>query len=850
MHKARNVLWLPVLLAGITLAGCAGSNAVSSGANDAPAAVEFTKGQPLKAAFTDTRAAGMKGAAENEQLRLFVDEKTGAIAVINKLTGEIWYSNPPEQDTDPLASGVNKANLSSQLKIDYYNNFGQLNSINTFTDSVSHKQIKFEPISNGVRVTYQFGTAVKSAADLPMMLSSERVEAMLGKLDKTGQRALKIAYKEDPDKKVYVRNDSALNGLQLDRAFRAFDDAGYTEEDLAKDMEELHFTQEKPEARIFLASIEYTLDGSSLVAKIPASGLQYPSAYPIGSISFLSFFGAGSSKEQGSLFVPDGSGALIHFNNGKKQYPAYQQPVYGEDLTMKTTEDAKTEQTVRLPVFGIIRENGAMLGIIEEGAPAAAIHADISGKLNSYNYVYPSFNVINKGDVTLQANGQERTLPRFQEQAMKTDFTVRYAFLDKKEATYQGLARYYQHYLEQHGGLAQHNADARSTDAPFYLQLVGGIAKEKHIAGIPYRTIEPLTTFEQSKDIISQMKNLNISNIKLKYSGWFNGGMNHEVPDGISVDKAVGGSQGLRGFISFAQEQGVSFYPDAAILTAKTGKGFNENANAARTLRGIPAALYPLDQAINRRDRNKPPSYVVSPRLAVSYTESLLKGLQGYQTGGISLRDLADQLNSDYRKHHQLDRAESEKLSIQALGSFPKENLKVMADGGNAYALPFLSDITNAPMSGSQFKIEDESIPFYQMVVRGYVDYTGSPFSLSNYTDERQYILKCLEYGSGVYFEWIHEPNDKVKETEYNDLYAVYYEQWIDQAADMYREVNSVLKNVQKEPISGHEKLGEGVFKTVYGNGVYVIVNYNRSDVTVGGQTVKAESYLTGGEHS
>lgn len=326
--------------------------------------------------------------------------------------------------------------------------------------------------------------------------------------------------------------------------------------------------------------------------------------------------------------------------------------------------------------------------------------------------------------------------------------------------------------------------------------------------------------------------------------------MDHEVPDHVSVDKAVGGSKGLRNFISFTREQGVSFYPDVAVLTANTGKGFNENANAARTLRGVPAALYPLDQALNRRDRTKSPSYVVSPRLTVSYTESMLKGLKEYQPGGISLRDLADRLNSDYRKHDQLDRTESESISIQALGSFSQANPKVMADGGNVYALPYLSDITNAPMSGSHFKIEDEEIPFYQMVIRGYVDYTGSPFNLSTYTDERQYILKCLEYGAGVYFEWIHEPNDKVKDTEYNDLYAVHYKQWIDQAAAMYREVNDVLKKVRNEPITGHEKLGEGVFKTVYGNGTYVIVNYNRTDVTVDGRTVKAESYLTGGVQS
>ncbi|MUT68472.1 DUF5696 domain-containing protein [Paenibacillus sp. NEAU-GSW1] len=44
---------------------------------------------------------------------------------------------------------------------------------------------------------------------------------------------------------------------------------------------------------------------------------------------------------------------------------------------------------------------------------------------------------------------------------------------------------------------------------------------------------------------------------------------------------------------------------------------------------------------------------------------------------------------------------------------------------------------------------EDEEIPFYQMVVRGYIDYTGMPYNLSTFTDMNQYILKCLEYGKG-----------------------------------------------------------------------------------------------------
>ncbi|SFF08551.1 hypothetical protein SAMN05216378_5034 [Paenibacillus catalpae] len=850
MNKARMALLTACCLVGILLAGCSESASGKQPGEADQAAKTFTQGKALSQSFTDPRFADMKGVAENDQLRLFADDQTGAIAVLNKQSGDVWRSNPPGSSEDTIAAGVNKDLLSSQIKLDFYNSFGQLNSINSYTDSVLNKQINMEKLPNGLSVTYQFGKLEKTLEDMPKMMSKGRFEALNKKLDKTGQRALKIAYKENKEKTAYERNDSALNGLQLDRALKALEAAGYSEEDLKKDMEELHFSQEKTAPRIFEATITYTLDGNSLVAAVPVADIHYPEEYPVNSVSFLNFFGAGGTEENGAMLVPDGSGALINFNSGKTRYPSYQQLVYGQDNTMARTEDAAREEAVRLPVFGIIRENSAFLGIIEEGESVATINADISGRLNSYNYVYPSFNVVNKGQVTLDANGQQRSLPKFQENPMKSDFVVRYAFLNGEDASYQGMASYYKEYLINNKALPVREKTANEDNIPFYLQLDGSISDKKHFMGIPYRALETLTTFSEAKAIINQMNQLDIHNIKLKYAGWFNGGLDHKVPKSISVDGEIGGSKGLRDLAAFAAGNGVTLYPDVAFLTASTGADFDESKSASRTLRGDPAALYPLDLALNRRDINKSPSYIISPRLVGSYVDSTLKGISKFNAEGISVRDLADQLNSDYRKHNQIDRTESEEISRAAMAKLQGEKLQVMGNGGNAYALPYLSDLTNAPMGNSGFKLEDEQIPFYQMVIRGNVEYTGAPYNLSNYTNDKQYILKCLEFGSNVYFEWIYEPNYSIKDTDHNELYAVNYKLWMDKAAGMYQEVNKVLKNVRNEPITGHEKLQQGVYKTVYGNGMYVIVNYNRSQVTVDGKTIEAESYMTGGDQS
>ncbi|MDU0330320.1 DUF5696 domain-containing protein [Paenibacillus sp. 3LSP] len=844
--SARYVLLVISMLTALLMGGCS-DGPDQNGDESEEVKATFETGATLTASFVNPRVRGLKGIVENDQLQLLADDQTGVIAIVHKASGEVWLSNPQDRDTDPLASGVNKSLLSAQLKLDYYNNFGQLNSVNSYSDSAVYEQIGMEKIEHGLRVNYRFGADQKTIDDMPMKISKSRFENLLSKLDRTGQRTLKIAYTEDAEHSVYVRSDGALKGLQLERALKAMEDAGYTEEDLLYDIEENQLNQTKPEARIFHVSIEYTLDGDHLIAKIPASSIDFPEEFPIHTISFLSFFGAGGLAEKGSILVPDGSGALIHFNNGKTRYPSYQQNVYGTDRSVSKLDTEEYSQTVRLPVFGLIKENGALLGIIEEGAAVATINADVSGRLNSYNYVYPSFTVVNKGDLSLDANGQQRTIPKFQEHPMNSDFTVRYAFLDQQSASYQGIADYYRQYLEQQGGFAA-LAEAREEKTPFYLQLVGSISKKKHFAGIPYQALEPLTTFEQAQIIVTELKERGVGDIKLRYSGWFNKGLDHTVPSHISVDRKLGGDKGLRQLISFAKGNDVTLYPDVAFLTALSGSQFNEAKKASRTLRGVPAEIYPLDLALNWRDRSKPPAYVISPRYINDYTEQFLKDFHKYDAVGISLSDLASQLDSDFRKRRQIDRTESEQRSVEALHQMAAAQLKMMADGGNAYALPYLTDVTYAPMSSSRFKIEDEEIPFYQMVVRGHLDYTGEPYNLSAYPNANQYILKTLEYGSGVYFEWFYAPNHKIKDTKFNRLYSANYELWMDEAVRIYKEVNEFLSKVRHEPIAQHEKLTDGVYKTVYGNGNYVIVNYNRTPVEAGGVRIEAESYMTGGE--
>jgi len=62
----------------------------------------------------------MKMVAENDYLALYIDEGSTEVAVRDKKTGRVWYTNPPDRSEDPIAAAINKDKLNSQITVVYY----------------------------------------------------------------------------------------------------------------------------------------------------------------------------------------------------------------------------------------------------------------------------------------------------------------------------------------------------------------------------------------------------------------------------------------------------------------------------------------------------------------------------------------------------------------------------------------------------------------------------------------------------------------------------------------------------------------------------------------------------------
>lgn len=809
------------------------SEEISDVATSAPSNIEVTD------------ISEMELVAETEHLELYLSASNAEFAVKEKGNGYIWYSNPAERANDPIANAENKSLMSAQIALTFINDKGQSAQYDTYKDSVSEDQFTIEKTESGFKVVYEIGKESQSLDQVPQRISSERFHSLiLDKLSEDDRRDIEKRFKYIEEEDVYERRDNTFSKLTLERTLRYFEEVGYTEEDVAFDNEEHGaLLEEEASDPSFTIPLLVEIEEDQLVVTIDGEEIEFLDAFPINELRVLPFFGAANTEQSGYIFVPDGSGALIELNNGKGAYESFAQRIYGFDEVEPMTHLRRrtVSESIRMPVFGMKQDDHAFLAIVEEGDAIGIINADVSDDINSYNSVYSSFIIKQSEPITLQGGDQSNTAYAIQKGEFTDTIKIRYSFMDNEEANYVGMAKRYQQYLVEKYNWEPLNDDSVS----FYLELTGSILKRKSFLGIPYRSLHPLTTFEQGEEIVKELLDADIDNIKVRYSGWFNRGVNHKIPTKVNVDRVLGGEKGLKEFNEFLTKHNVELYPDVAFsIVYKNSFGFSPTKHASRFISREVAERYPINPATYRRSQDRSSYYLLSPDHLGRSVDGFLEDYEKLNINNVSLRDLGEKINADFREKKVISREQSKIIADEQLRNIHDHIPNVMSSGGNALVLPYTKEIVNAPTNSSHFNITDKAIPFYQLVLHGYINYAGEPINLSVDQDIKYHLLKSLETGSNIYFSWFYEDGSEIKDTEFNHLFSSNYKLWIDDAKQMYQEVNNVLKDVQGENITAHHELARGVYETTYGDKLTIIVNYNDTPVTVDGITIEAEDYI------
>ncbi|MFY9495390.1 MAG: DUF5696 domain-containing protein [Limnochordia bacterium] len=879
--------------------------------------------------------SGFEIVAENEESELYFNAETVELAVRNKQTGHVWYTNHPERDAkETMTRGSSKDRLNSQIVITYYANNERF-TMDSYNDAVLHGQVDVKPIPNGIRIDYELGARWKPEDYLPTIISLERFnEEILPRIDSQRDRDwLRGLYAQFSLEEGFADGDEfSILGVDLDfllgdyglkveeRGFRAtdkrrllqeylvlvrdahkydnlgqiqpeeiaglidtpallmkwnnkkwdVDDAaalfkaiGYTPDMVGDDHEQFGIAPPYPNLINFRVSVEYTLDGPDLIARVPIDSIVYPEkvydekndkevSYPMSTISLMPYFGSAESDSDGFIFIPDGSGAIIDFSTDKSRSEPYAQRVYGPDYaTLPIREySASLKDQIYFPVFGLNQGDRAIFGIIESGDAVARIEATAAGMLDSFYKVWASFDVRPTTRVNLEAAGEliglrSLSINMFQSRLINDDIVVRYSFLDGEDAGYAGMARFYQNYLVGKHGLERIAADGK---APVILEVVGSIDQVKPVLGLPLNVVDPMTTFDQSLEIVDDLRSKGIENLVVRYLGWMRGGIRNIYPTKAPVERKVGTAQGLRNLHQELSMRGIELFPSTEFQLVKRNSladSFLAFRHSSRSLGRVSAYINTHDistyQAI---DAKRIP--ILSPRGLDSLVDKFLKDYRKYDLTGLSPGSIGNTLYADYRlKPEELVDRQTAKQILVAQAEKMTENYDLLLEGAHAYLLPYAKYLVRAPLYSRGFEVFDRVVPFYPMVVSGYVGYAGAPYNLAD-RHGPLYVLKMLETGALPYFVVSGTRSSEVKNTDFNDLYSIYYQDLEEDILALYEEVGEVFERIWGQRIVDHKTLALDVYQTVYEDGTTIFVNYTQEDFVdeSSGITIPAEGYV------
>lgn len=611
----------------------------------------------------------------------------------------------------------------------------------------------------------------------------------------------------------------------------------------------IRFTFDFPSLKIKIP-VQYTLGTDYLKAGVLTGQIEEYGAEKVMDISLLPYFGAGGLKDGGYIFVPDGSGALMNFNNGRSYYKPYEEPIYGRDNVLSAMFKKDKKENAKLPVFGIKNGDGAFLAIVVKGDFLGTVNTSVSGWKTSYNNVYCAFRYRAEDSTVLAAEDYSaKDVSKIESGHAKIEsYEVRYYFLSGKEADYSGMAGRYRQFLVEEQGFG---TSCRAGDIPFYLQLYGGVKVKKSVLGLPFNLVQPMTTYGQAVEILKKLRDGGVENIALRYTGWMNNGINDRLPSSAKPEGKLGGKKGFDGLRTFVDgsKGSVSLFPDVDLMNVhKTGIGFVKSADAARDVFDEPALQYKYKTSTFAKDTEARPWYLTSPNLLFDMFRRFLESFSKLEAGGISAGSMGSAVYSDFNRKKPMDRQQAGEVLGKSLELAKAQAVDILTDNAGIYALKDASHATGIPSCSNGLDVEDESIPFYPMVLHGLIPYSSGPENLGS--DPRLRFLKNVETGAYPEYTWTWKDSSELKESDYNYLYSTKYSLWLDTAVSEYLELNRVLSPLADKQIVGHGKLSEGLYETVYSNGTRILVNYNEGSVEAEGRTVGGMDYsvINGGE--
>lgn len=593
----------------------------------------------------------------------------------------------------------------------------------------------------------------------------------------------------------------------------------------------------------FVIPVQYVLEEDCLAASIISEGIEEevwedPDTDPekkqsVMNVALLPFMGAAGSDDEGYLIIPDGSGALIHFNNGRTGAAIYQQDVYGRDDALTIRKAATTTYDVNMPLFGIVRNGRALMAVVENGDYQAQLNAMVNGQLTGYSNAYFAVQYIHMEANTIMPGSEHSTdvmLPTNTFRDMG-NFTVRYYPLAAENATYADVAAAYRAQL----GLKESIADAATQQ----LEMVASIPSIDTFLGVPYESVRVLTSYEQAAQTLRDFAAEGLNDLTLRYTGWSKQSVRGKMVTGLDLDNRLGGKKAFDGLRQAVKETGAEMVLAVDLIDIyEDGNGYWSLFAATDSVNSTAKQVPEFLQSTGYQDPEGKPWYLLSPDKVPEAARKLAENLSG-QVDGVSLSMLGNTVYSSFGKTG-ISRTSAGMYWQQALETLSGKIQTLSAKTASAYAFPYIEQVDATPCASSRFEVTDMEIPFYQMVTHGAMALYTEPVNEDG--NVRKALLRAIEYGMYPSWRVIAGDTALLSGTDYASWHAASLDAWREEIKNTaaWMAPLGVYAGMQ---MTGHEQVTATLSVTTYANGDMVLVNYGSEDAEHLGVTVPALGY-------
>ena len=803
------------------------------------------------AATADEKAAlnTMTLKLENQQAALYMGMYTD-IAVLDKATGHVWFSNPDNYGLRGVmfTSTESENNARSPLTIDYYDNSykATMAAMYAYPDAVdgSSRNQFTEAVADGTfTVTYTLGTDPNAMVYYSAMTEETyaRMVAQLETLRTNGEISFSLyglflrSYVEPAlNGTPYYQMENGVTQLELERLTEVYRVMGITAEDVAEENALTGAEVEERNSAYFVIPVEYRLDGADLLVSVNTEGIEMAEGYFLNRIHLFKTFGSAAEGAEGYLFVPNGAGMLVNNDTPSGDMHTLTMGFFGSDYGLSLNESKRLTAENALPVFGATSGGTALFGIVESGEGSAGLTACVTNASLNANAVWPYFEYQACDETAVGITATLSTMRVFAKKPVRTTFRVRYHFLYGDRADYSGMAAYYRTYLTQTGTLTRMEA----ADPLLTVEFLGSVRKKKLFLGLPVNGYEPLTTFEEAESIVTLLKEQGVEELDVLYSGMANGGLNFTAFNRLSIQSELGGKSGYTSLLqSLADTRvfaGVNFS-----RVYRGGSGFSISDQCVRGMDKYVASISDYNPSSGLKWGAV--ADLVSPGSYTALAQSLLKSAEKVGVTRLYVEDMGAILPADYNENREIPRELARRYAADALAVLDAAGCELTVDGAASYVLPYADKVVNLGLSAQNYRLQYHAVPFLQMVLHGSVSYTGTPMNLES--DHTASLLKVAETGAGLYYKLMHAENAVLFNTEYTDLYSTNYSLWTDDIAEQYAALSDLYGRVATKLMLRHQWLSDTLTATVYEDGTAVLVNYGAEAAVAGEVTVPAKSW-------